>query len=161
MLADQVYTHSIRDADPYEILGVAEDAATGEIRKAFWKTSLLVHPDKCKHSNAAAAFDAVKKAAEALMSSESRHKVDAAKRKAEENKMAVQVMEELERDRQWRIAQGTATEEDMRCEFAKYIDFQNSARPHRIGPVTTANFLLTALVERDVCGEQLELVGSR
>lgn len=101
-------------ADPYEVLGVAEDAATSEIRKAFWKASLLVHPDKCKHKSAAAAFDAVKKAAEALMSSESRDKVDAGKRKNEENKIAAQVMDELERDRQWRIAQGTATEEDLR-----------------------------------------------
>ena len=101
-------------ADPYEVLGVAEDATTGEIRKAFWKASLLVHPDKCKHSSAAATFDAVKKAAEALMSADSRDKVDAGKRKTEEDKVAAQVMEELERDRQWRIAQGTATEEDMR-----------------------------------------------
>jgi curved DNA-binding protein CbpA len=106
---------------------VPEDAATGEIRKAFWKTSLLVHPDKCKHSSAAAAFDAVKKAAEVLMSKDSRNKVDEAKRKEEESKTTAQVLAELERDRQWRIAQGTATEEDMRCVFSGYTVFTSEA----------------------------------
>lgn len=105
-------------ADPYEIVGVPQDAPTSGIRKAFWKASLLVHPDKCKHRSAAAAFNAVKKAAEALMNAESRDKVDAGKRKAQEQMMDAQVLQELDRDRQWRIAQGTATAEDLQCATA-------------------------------------------
>jgi hypothetical protein len=32
------------------------------VKKAFWKLSLMVHPDKCDHPQAAEAFDLVKKA---------------------------------------------------------------------------------------------------
>lgn len=111
-------------ADPYKVLGVVEDAATSEVRKAFWRSSLLVHPDKCKHKNAAMAFDAVKKAAEVLMDADARSRVDAAKRKAAEDEITSQVVQELERDRQWRIAQGTATEEDLRCSCEGRMDME-------------------------------------
>jgi len=38
--------------DAYEVLGIDPDAANREIKKKYWKVSLLVHPDKCGHPKA-------------------------------------------------------------------------------------------------------------
>jgi len=43
--------------NPYEKLNLRFDATVEEIRKQFRKISLLVHPDKCSHPQAASAFD--------------------------------------------------------------------------------------------------------
>jgi curved DNA-binding protein CbpA len=103
--------------DPYAILGVAPEEPAGAVRKRFWKASLLVHPDKCSHKDAGAAFDALKKAAETLMNVEARARLDAARMQRVEDDLNQQVINELERERQWRLAQGIATEEDKRCPF--------------------------------------------
>lgn len=43
-------------AHAYKMLGVDQKATAAEIRKAYWKLSLLVHPDKCDHPGAQDAF---------------------------------------------------------------------------------------------------------
>jgi hypothetical protein len=43
--------------NPFEKLNLRFDATVEEIRKQYRKVSLLVHPDKCSHPQAAAAFD--------------------------------------------------------------------------------------------------------
>lgn len=43
--------------NPYERLNLRFTATPDEIRKQFRKLSLMVHPDKCKHAQAADAFD--------------------------------------------------------------------------------------------------------
>jgi hypothetical protein len=43
--------------NPFEKLNLHFDATPDEIKKQFRKLSLLVHPDKCSHPQAAAAFD--------------------------------------------------------------------------------------------------------
>ena len=43
--------------NPYEKLNARFDATPEEVRKAFRKASLAVHPDKCKHAQAADAFE--------------------------------------------------------------------------------------------------------
>ena len=43
--------------NPYEQLGVRFDATDDEIKKAYRKKSLMVHPDKCKHAHAKEAFE--------------------------------------------------------------------------------------------------------
>ncbi|CAI6002855.1 unnamed protein product [Closterium sp. NIES-64] len=40
----------------YAILGVTPAAGDSEIKKRYWKASLLVHPDKCSHQRAQEAF---------------------------------------------------------------------------------------------------------
>jgi curved DNA-binding protein CbpA len=45
--------------DYYAVLGVARNASLEDIRRAFKKKALLVHPDKSKHPQADAAFKAV------------------------------------------------------------------------------------------------------
>eukprot|EP00892_Ulva_mutabilis_P003197 jgi/Ulvmu1/12879/UM098_0067.1 len=101
-------------ADAYEVLNIKETASAAEVRKRFWRVSLLVHPDKCCHEGAAAAFDAVKKAAEALMDGETRRGIDEHKQKEANSELDRQVAVELEKERHWRVVQGTATAEDAR-----------------------------------------------
>jgi DnaJ family protein C protein 8 len=53
-------------ADPYEVLGVPADAAVGAVKKRYWRLSLMIHPDKCRHPRAAEAFQAAAAAAKLL-----------------------------------------------------------------------------------------------
>jgi DnaJ family protein C protein 8 len=43
--------------NPFEKLNLRFDATPEEVRKQYRKLSLMVHPDKCKHPQAAVAFD--------------------------------------------------------------------------------------------------------
>lgn len=63
--------------DPYEVLGVEDPAgiSAGDMKKRYWKLSLLVHPDKCAHPGAAAAFQALSKAAALLGDAAARKQV--------------------------------------------------------------------------------------
>ncbi len=53
-------------ADAYELLGIAPEASAAEVKKRYWRLSLLIHPDKCGHARANDAFQAVSAAAKAL-----------------------------------------------------------------------------------------------
>jgi curved DNA-binding protein CbpA len=48
--------------DPYTLLRVKPDSSASEIKKRYWKVSLLVHPDKCAHPQAQQAFTVLNKA---------------------------------------------------------------------------------------------------
>lgn len=52
------------------MLGVAPDAGGADVKKRYWRLSLLVHPDKCGHARAHDAFQAVSKAAKELQVSD-------------------------------------------------------------------------------------------
>lgn len=45
--------------NPYEHLDLNLDAGDEEVRRAYRKLSLMVHPDKCSHPNARKAFEAL------------------------------------------------------------------------------------------------------
>eukprot|EP01018_Ginkgo_biloba_P037128 Gb_21158 [translate_table: standard] len=62
--------------DYYEMLGLARDCSEGEVRKAYRKLSLKVHPDKNKLPGAEEAFKSVSKAFNCLSNSELRKKYD-------------------------------------------------------------------------------------
>jgi curved DNA-binding protein CbpA len=47
-----------------------------EVKKKYWKLSLLVHPDKCEHPKAQAAFTAVNEAAKTLQDESGRAQLD-------------------------------------------------------------------------------------
>ena len=100
------------DADPakdaYDVLGVPPTEATPSVlKKTYWRMSLMVHPDKCEHPNAADAFDVVKKAHQSLLDPTQRAAIDATR----EEKKKMEGFDEWlagERERaEWRRLQGT------------------------------------------------------
>ncbi|KAL6221720.1 hypothetical protein ACLB2K_005115 [Fragaria x ananassa] len=62
--------------DYYEILGVERSCSVEDVRKAYRKLSLKVHPDKNKAPGAEEAFKSVSKAFQCLSNAESRKKYD-------------------------------------------------------------------------------------
>lgn len=52
--------------NPYEQVGVRFDASPAEVTRAYRKSSLLVHPDKCAHPRAQDAFEVLNAAVAAL-----------------------------------------------------------------------------------------------
>lgn len=62
--------------DYYEILGLEKGCSTEDVRKAYRKLSLKVHPDKNKAPGAEEAFKAVSKAFQCLSNEESRKRYD-------------------------------------------------------------------------------------
>lgn len=61
--------------NPYEQLGVPFDADLDLINRTYRKTSLLVHPDKCKHPKAKDAFDALRQAQQTLLDDDLRQEL--------------------------------------------------------------------------------------
>jgi DnaJ family protein B protein 12 len=62
--------------DYYQILGLEKDCSVEDVRKAYRKLSLKVHPDKNKAPGAEDAFKAVSKAFQCLSDAESRKRYD-------------------------------------------------------------------------------------
>jgi|UniRef100_A0A2N9IA40 DnaJ family protein B protein 12 len=62
--------------DYYEILGVEKSCTVEDVRKAYRKLSLKVHPDKNKAPGAEEAFKAVSKAFQCLSNEDSKRKYD-------------------------------------------------------------------------------------
>uniref|UniRef100_A0A2P2LC47 Uncharacterized protein MANES_14G131700 n=1 Tax=Rhizophora mucronata TaxID=61149 RepID=A0A2P2LC47_RHIMU len=62
--------------DYYEILGLEKSCSVEDVRKAYRKLSLKVHPDKNQAPGAEEAFKAVSKAFQCLSNEESREKYD-------------------------------------------------------------------------------------
>jgi DnaJ domain len=59
----------------FEQLGLRFDATPEDIRKAYRKLSLLVHPDKCSHPQAKAAFEIVNAASKQLQDDDRRREL--------------------------------------------------------------------------------------
>ena len=52
--------------NPFEQLGLRFDATVDDVKKAYRKSSLMVHPDKCEHPKAQDAFETLGQAQQQL-----------------------------------------------------------------------------------------------
>ncbi|KAL8159104.1 hypothetical protein V2J09_000641 [Rumex salicifolius] len=97
---------------PYDILGVNLNMAADNIKKRYWKLSLMVHPDKCSHPQAHQAFVKLNKAFKDLQDPEKRKAMDdKIKKKEEEEEMKVE-LHSMREAAFWRRSQGIAMEGD-------------------------------------------------
>lgn len=121
-------------ADPYAVLGVEPDADTAAVRKAYWRLSLLVHPDKCSHVSAHEAFQAVSKAAKLLQDAEARKAHDAAAEDAALRKAAIAAAAAAERQAAWATARGEAVPAEVAAQLA-------AARAAAAGPAMRESWM--------------------
>ncbi|CAA3032076.1 Hypothetical predicted protein [Olea europaea subsp. europaea] len=100
------------DDSPYDILGVNKNMSADNIKKRYWKLSLMVHPDKCSHPQAHQAFVKLNKAFKDLQDPDKRKALDdkiKLKEEQEELKIELKAMREAA---QWRRLQGISMEGD-------------------------------------------------
>lgn len=121
-------------ADPYAVLDVAADADTASVRKAYWRLSLLVHPDKCGHPAAHEAFQAVSKAAKLLQDAEMRKAHDAAAEDAALRKAALAAAAAAERQAAWATARGEKVPAEVAAQLA-------AARADAAGPAARDSWM--------------------
>ena len=62
--------------NPYEQLGIRFDATYEDVRRAYRKVSLMVHPDKCRHPRSKDAFEIIGHAQKELLDEERRKVLD-------------------------------------------------------------------------------------
>lgn len=97
---------------PYDVVGVNRNMSADNIKKRYWKLSLMVHPDKCTHPEAHQAFIKLNKAFKDLQDSDKRKALDdkiKLKEEQEEFKAELKAMREAA---QWRRLQGISMEGD-------------------------------------------------
>lgn len=99
-------------AKPYDVLGANWKASFDNIKKKYWKLSLMVHPDKCAHPQSHQAFVILNQAFKDLQDPKKRQAIDE-KIKLKEEQEAFQVeMKSLREAAQWRRLQGVSLEGD-------------------------------------------------
>ena len=98
--------------DAYDVLGAAPGDTPATIKRAFWRLSLMVHPDKCDHPEAARAFDLAKRAHATLADPANRAAVDDAREARDAKEGFDEWLAEERKKAQWRALQGTPAEGD-------------------------------------------------
>ncbi|CAM8989282.1 unnamed protein product [Rhodiola kirilowii] len=98
--------------DPYDILGVNHKMLANNLKKRYWKLSLMVHPDKCTHPQAQEAFVILNKAFKDLQDPEKRKAMDDKIRMKEEKEAMMAELKVMRERAQWRRLQGIAMEGD-------------------------------------------------
>ncbi|XVF73960.1 hypothetical protein PTKIN_Ptkin13bG0022900 [Pterospermum kingtungense] len=97
---------------PYDVIGANRNMSADNIKKKYWKLSLLVHPDKCPHPQAHQAFIKLNKAFKELQDPEKRKALDE-KIKVEEQQEAFKAeLRAMREAAQWRRLQGISMEGD-------------------------------------------------
>lgn len=100
------------DDSLYDILGANNNMSAENIKKRYWKMSLLVHPDKCSHPQAHQAFVKLNKAFKELQDPDKRKVLDdKIKLKEEHEKFKVE-LKAMREAAQWRRLQGISMEGD-------------------------------------------------
>ncbi|XP_043689388.1 uncharacterized protein LOC122640299 [Telopea speciosissima] len=94
------------DDTPYDVLGVNLNMSTDNMKKRYWKLSLLVHPDKCSHPQAQQAFVKLNRAFKDLQDTDKRKVIDDKIRLKEEQEAFKVELKARREAAQWRRLQG-------------------------------------------------------
>ncbi|KAM5553592.1 hypothetical protein ABKV19_025694 [Rosa sericea] len=97
---------------PYDVLGANQNMAPENMKKRYWKMSLLVHPDKCSHPQAQQAFVKLNKAFKDLQDPEKRKVLDEKIKLKEEHEKFKVELRAMREAAQWRKLQGISMEGD-------------------------------------------------
>ncbi|KFK32070.1 hypothetical protein AALP_AA6G195600 [Arabis alpina] len=97
---------------PYDVLGVNHNMSADNMKKRYWKLSLLVHPDKCSHPQAQEAFVLLNKAFKELQDPEKRKAMDDKIKLKEEQEAFKVELRSMQEAAQWRRSQGISMEGD-------------------------------------------------
>ncbi|ONI16146.1 hypothetical protein PRUPE_3G081100 [Prunus persica] len=96
----------------YDILGANQNMSAENIKKRYWKMSLLVHPDKCSHPRAQQAFVKLNKAFKELQDPDKRKVLDDKIQLKEEREKFRVELKAMREAAQWRKLQGICMEGD-------------------------------------------------
>ena len=99
--------------NPYDILNIDRQSTPAEIKKKFFKLSLVTHPDKNEHPQAAVAFEAVSTASKRLQDSQERQNVHAQIDYMEDERVRRDLQSKKEREQAWKVARGEIRPEDI------------------------------------------------
>ncbi|TVU33890.1 hypothetical protein EJB05_15704, partial [Eragrostis curvula] len=97
---------------PYDVLGVNWKMSTDNMKKRYWKLSLLVHPDKCPHPSAQEAFVKLNNAFKDLQDPDKRGAIDDKIKKKEEMEQFEIELKAMREAAEWRRLQGVSLEGD-------------------------------------------------
>ncbi|WVZ70458.1 hypothetical protein U9M48_019127 [Paspalum notatum var. saurae] len=97
---------------PYDVLGVNWKMPTDNMKKRYWKLSLLVHPDKCPHPSAQEAFVKLNNAFKDLQDPDKRGVIDDNIKKKEEMEQFEIELKAMREAAEWRRLQGVSLEGD-------------------------------------------------
>ncbi|XP_057503123.1 uncharacterized protein LOC130786774 [Actinidia eriantha] len=97
---------------PYDVLGVNRNMSADNMKKRYWKLSLMVHPDKCSHPQAHQAFIKLNKAFKDLQDPDKRKVMDEKIRLKEEQEEFKAELKAMREAAQWRRLQGISMEGD-------------------------------------------------
>ncbi|WCJ44142.1 DNAJ heat shock N-terminal domain-containing protein [Euphorbia peplus] len=97
---------------PYDVVGVNHKMSPENIKKRYWKMSLLVHPDKCSHPQAHQAFIKLNKAFKDLQDPDKRKLLDDQIKLKEEQEAFKVELKAMREAAQWRKLQGISMEGD-------------------------------------------------
>lgn len=97
---------------PYDVLGVNCKMSFDNIKKRYWKLSLMVHPDKCSHPQAHQAFVILNQAFKDLQDPDKRKAIDEKIKLKEEQEQFEAELKELREAARWRQSQGISLEGD-------------------------------------------------
>ncbi|KAI3715704.1 hypothetical protein L6452_22690 [Arctium lappa] len=98
--------------NPYDIVGVNRNMSADNIKKRYWKLSLMVHPDKCPHPEAHQAFIKLNKAFKDLQDPVKRKAMDDKIDEKEEKERFKLELKAMREAAQWRRLQGISMEGD-------------------------------------------------
>lgn len=97
---------------PYDVLGINWKMSTDNMKKRYWKLSLLVHPDKCPHPSAQEAFVKLNNAFKDLQNPDKRCAIDDKIKKKEDMQQFEIELKALREAAEWRRLQGVSLEGD-------------------------------------------------